>query len=62
MQNMHKTTHGRSLTGVHWPIYRGKCRGSGAQGEPEYRQCVLFRAQRSGVDDYGYSPHHYEGS
>ena len=27
MQNMHKTTHDRPLTGVHWPIHR--CRGSG---------------------------------
>ena len=23
MQNMHKSTHDRPLTGVHWPIHRG---------------------------------------
>ena len=29
---MHKTTHDRPLTGVHWPIHRGRCRGSGTKG------------------------------
>ena len=33
MQNMHKTTHDRPLTGVHWPIHRGWCRGSGTKGD-----------------------------
>ena len=28
---MHKSTHDRPLTGVHWPIHRGWCRGSGAK-------------------------------
>ena len=33
MQNMHKSTHDRPLTGVHWPIHRGWCRGSGTKGD-----------------------------
>ena len=33
MQNMHKSTHDRPLTGVHWPIHRGWCRGSGPKGD-----------------------------
>ena len=28
MQNIHKTTHDRPLTGVHWPIHRGRGRGA----------------------------------
>ena len=28
MQNMHKTIHDRHLTGVHWPITRGRVWGS----------------------------------
>ena len=32
MQNMHKSTYDRPLTGVHWPIHRGWCRGSGTKG------------------------------
>ena len=27
-QNKHKTTHDRHLTGVHWPISRGRVWGS----------------------------------
>ena len=30
---MHKTTHDRHLTGVHWPIHRSRCRGSGTKGD-----------------------------
>ena len=30
---MHKSTHDRPLTGVHWPIHRGWCRGSGTKGD-----------------------------
>ena len=33
MQNMHKSTHDRPLTGVHWPIHRGWCRDSGTKGD-----------------------------
>ena len=33
MQNMHKTTHDRPLTGVHWPLHRGWCRGSGTKDD-----------------------------
>ena len=33
MQNMHKSTHDRPLTGVHWPIHSGWCRGSGTKGD-----------------------------
>ena len=29
MQNMHNTAHDRQLTGVHWPIHRDRCMGSG---------------------------------
>ena len=36
MQNMHKSTHDRPLTGVHWPIHRGWCRGSGTKGGTLY--------------------------
>ena len=30
---MHKSTHDRPLTDVHWPIHRGWCRGSGTKGD-----------------------------
>ena len=33
MQNMHKSTHDRPLTGAHWPIHRGWCRGSRTKGD-----------------------------
>ena len=33
MQNLHKSTHDRPLTGVHWPIHRGWCRGSRTKGD-----------------------------
>ena len=33
MRNIHKLTHDRPLTGVHWPIHRGWCRGSGTKGD-----------------------------
>ena len=33
MQNMHKSTHDRPLTGFHWPIHRGWCRDSGTKGD-----------------------------
>ena len=33
MQNMHKTSHDRALTGVHWPVHRSRCRGSGTKGD-----------------------------
>ena len=33
MQNMHKSTHDRPLTGVHWPIHRAWCRGSRTKGD-----------------------------
>ena len=31
MQNMHKSTHDRPITGVHWSIHR--CRSSGTKGD-----------------------------
>ena len=30
---MHKSTHDRPLTGVHWSIHRGWCRGCGTKGD-----------------------------
>ena len=30
---VHKSTHDRPLTGVHWPVHRGWFRGSGAEGD-----------------------------
>ena len=33
MQSMHKSTHDRPLTGVHWPIHRCRCMGSGTKGD-----------------------------
>ena len=37
MQNMHKTTHDRHLTGVHWPINRGRVWGSRVVYNPTQR-------------------------
>ena len=34
MQIMHKTTHDRHLTGVHWPIHRSRCRGNSNPQSP----------------------------
>ena len=33
MQIMHKSTHDRPLADVHWPIHRGRCRGSGTKSD-----------------------------
>ena len=33
MQNRHKSTHNKPLTGVHWPIQKGRCRGSRTKGD-----------------------------
>ena len=33
MQNLHKTTLDRPLTGVYWPIQKGRCRGSRTKGD-----------------------------
>ena len=33
MQNMHKSTHDRPLTGVHWPIHRAGAGGSGTKSD-----------------------------
>ena len=30
---MYRTTYDRDLTGVHWPIHRGWCMGSGTKGD-----------------------------
>ena len=47
MQNMHKTTYDRHLTGVHRPIHRGWCRGSGTKGDLSTRAGSAHR----GVDN-----------
>ena len=50
MQNMHKTTHDRPLTGVHWPIHRGWCRGSGTKGALSTSTGGTHRGARWGAE------------
>ena len=47
MQNMHKTTHDRHLTGVNWPI-NNRCRVSGARVEGAEERAQAVRAEERG--------------